>query len=230
MSHSPADEQLRCNWPLAPRLRKAGLAAHIVCSVAWIGAVAAFLALSISGLTSQNVDLVRGDYLAMNLVGEFILLPLSALALVTGLVQALGTEWGLLRYYWVVVKLVLTLGATFLLALHQFAAVAAAAARVARSSSTALPQLGGLGPQLVGDAAFGLAVLLVIATVSVFKPWGRIPSKRPGGQPRQEGADRSAKPLGTPRSLKVFLVIAAVIGIALALLRHLGSHFGHHGH
>ncbi len=39
---------------MTPGLRKFVLTAHIVFSVGWIGAVAAFLALAIVGLTSRS--------------------------------------------------------------------------------------------------------------------------------------------------------------------------------
>jgi hypothetical protein len=105
-------------------LQKVNLTAHVTCSVGWLGAVASFLVLSIAGLTSQSTEIVRGAYLAMNLIGQFIIVPLSLAALLTGLVQSLGSHWGLFRHYWVVVKFTLTIGATLLLLLHQFTAVA----------------------------------------------------------------------------------------------------------
>src|SRR5687767_14207840 len=93
----------------------------------WLGAVAAFLVLSIAGLTSRDAAIVRGSYLSMNLIGQFIIVPLSLAALISGLVQSLGTPCGLFRHYSVLVKFALTIGATFLLILHQFTAVARAA-------------------------------------------------------------------------------------------------------
>jgi len=45
------------------------LTVHITSSVGWLGAVAGFLALSIAGMVSRDAELVRGVYLAMNLVG-----------------------------------------------------------------------------------------------------------------------------------------------------------------
>src|SRR5260370_41875172 len=100
---------------MTPRLRKLALTAHVTVSVGWIGAVAGFLVLSIAGLTSQDSEVIRGAYVSMNLLGLFIIVPLSLAALATGLVQSLGTEWGLVRFYWVLVKLVLTIGSTLLL-------------------------------------------------------------------------------------------------------------------
>jgi hypothetical protein len=73
-------------------LRKLNLTAHVASSVAWLGAVAAFLALSIAGLTSRDPDVVRGVYISMNLIGQFVIVPLSAAAFATGAAQSVGTE------------------------------------------------------------------------------------------------------------------------------------------
>lgn len=155
---------------MTPRLRKLALTAHVTVSVGWLGAVAGFLVLSIAGLTSQDPEVVRGAYLSMNLIGLFIIVPLSIAALATGLVQSLGTEWGLVRYYWVLVKLTLTIGSTLLLLLHQFTVVAGAAKLVSGAAAGTLPSVGRVGTQLVGDAGLAILLLLMVTTLSVDKP------------------------------------------------------------
>src|SRR5258708_36094970 len=95
-------------------LRKLNLTAHVTSSVGWLGAVGSFLVLCIAALTSHDPKFVLSAYLAMNLLGQFIIVPLSLAALLTGLVQSLGTEWGLFRHYWVLVKFILTIGAIIL--------------------------------------------------------------------------------------------------------------------
>ena len=62
---------------LTPRLRKLALTTHVTVSDGWLGAVVVFLALSLAGLTSQNPQTVRGDYLVMELAGWAVLVPLS---------------------------------------------------------------------------------------------------------------------------------------------------------
>ncbi|MGH4001473.1 MAG: hypothetical protein ACRDTJ_28885, partial [Pseudonocardiaceae bacterium] len=47
--------------------------------------------------------------LMMEQIGGYLLLPVSMIALVSGIVLSLGTKWGLIRYKWVAIKLVLTL-------------------------------------------------------------------------------------------------------------------------
>lgn len=112
---------------MMPALRKLTITAHVAFSIGWLGVVAAFLALSIAGLTSHSAEMVRSAYLSMDLIGRFVIVPTCFAALATGLVQALATPWGLFRYYWVATKFGLTILGTFLLLMHQFRAVAQAA-------------------------------------------------------------------------------------------------------
>lgn len=155
---------------MTPALRKFGLTAHVSSSVGWFGSVGAFLALAVSGLTSQDAQLVRAVYLAMNLIGWSVIVPLSLASLVTGVVQSLGTPWGLFRHYWVVIKLLITVFATVLLLIHM--QPVGHLARVVATTTLASGELAGLRIQLVADAGAALVALLVAATLSVYKPRG----------------------------------------------------------
>jgi hypothetical protein len=125
--------------------------------------------------------MVRAAYLAMDLTGWFIIVPLSFASLLTGLVQALGTDWGLFRHYWVLMKLLINILATLLLLLHMqpVSHVAGVAAEATLSSA----DLRGLRSQLVADAGAALVALLVATTLSVYKPRGLT---RYGWRKRQE--------------------------------------------
>jgi len=48
------------------RFRRVALTAHVAFSVGWLGADAAFLALAIVGTTSQDSQMVRAAYFAMD--------------------------------------------------------------------------------------------------------------------------------------------------------------------
>ncbi|MEU1596020.1 hypothetical protein ABZ468_24985 [Streptomyces sp. NPDC005708] len=155
---------------MSPGIRKLALTAHVTSSVGWLGAVAAFLALALAGLTTQDPEQARGAYLALELTGWYVIVPLAFASLLTGLVQSLGSTWGLFRHYWVLAKLVLTVLATFLLLLHMqvVSQVADAAARTNLSASN----LGGMRVQLVADAAAAVAVLVTTTALSIYKPRG----------------------------------------------------------
>src|SRR5262245_2490379 len=100
---------------MKPRLRKLALIAHVATSVGSLGAVAAFLALALAGLASDDAGIWRAVYVSMELATWFVILPVIAASLLTGLISSLGTSWGLVRQYWVVVKLILTVFATVVL-------------------------------------------------------------------------------------------------------------------
>jgi hypothetical protein len=156
---------------LTPRLRKLALTAHVTASVGWLGAVVAFLALSVAGLTSQNPQTVWGAYLVMELTGWVVLVPLSLASLLTGLICSLGSIWGLFRHYWVLCKLVINVVATFVLLLYMqtldyLADVAAAAAL----SGGELRGLRSPSPVLHAGAA--LLLLVVATTLAIYKPRG----------------------------------------------------------
>lgn len=155
---------------MGPSLRKFALTAHVTSSVGWLGAVAAFLVVAVAGLTSQDLQVVRAAYLAMELVGWCIIVPLSFASLVTGLVQALGTTWGLFRHWWVVIKFVLTILATAVLLLHM--RPVGHLADVVAQATLERGELRGLRIQLVADAGAAIIVLLIATTLSIYKPRG----------------------------------------------------------
>ena len=139
-------------------------------SVGWLGAVAGFLALALAGATSRDLQMMRAAYLAMDLTYRSVIVPLGLASLLTGLVSTLGTEWGLFRHYWVLVKLLLTIPLTILLLVHVQPVSAMAGAVLQRTFSVA--DLSGLRIQLAAHAAAALLALLVATTLSVYRPRG----------------------------------------------------------
>jgi hypothetical protein len=211
---------------MAPPLRKVVLTAHVASSVGWMGAVAAFLALSIAAVTSPDPDLVRSSYLTMNLIGESVIVPLGVASLVTGLIQSLATPWGLFRYYWVFVKFALTVGATFLLLLHQFTAVSGAARRVTGTAAGTLPDVGHLGHQLVGDATLAVVVLLVNTVLSIYKPWGKTAYGRRSDDSSIRAAGSMMKASRPAEFRNVLVLVGAMLAVFIVL--HFSCSPSHH--
>jgi hypothetical protein len=150
------------------RLRTFALTVHVTVSVGWLGAVAAFLALGMVGLTSRDAPTVRGVYLVMEPAAWFILVPLAVASLVTGLVQALGTAWGLMRHYWVLFKLLITSFATIVLLMYL--GTFAAMAELAADPSADLGLVRNASP--VQHAALALLLLVTATVLAVYKPRG----------------------------------------------------------
>ena len=152
---------------MSPSTRKLALTAHVAASVGWLGAVAAVLALSLAALAVDDPDEVRAAYVATELAGWFVLVPLSIASLVTGVVQSLGTPWGLFRHYWVTAKLLINVLATVVLLLYM--QTLGGLADLARHE-VAIGELRSLSPALHGTAA--LLLLLVATALGVYKPRG----------------------------------------------------------
>jgi hypothetical protein len=152
-------------------LRRLVLTAHVTTTVGWLGAVTVFLALAVVGLTSRDAQTVRGVYLVMQPAAWFVLVPLACASLLTGIVQSLGTTWGLLRHYWVLFKLVITALATIVLLTYM--ETFALMARVAADPSAGLGGVRNASPVL--HAALALFVLLVATVLAVYKPRGMTP-------------------------------------------------------
>jgi hypothetical protein len=153
---------------MPPAVRKFALTAHVVSSVGWLGAVAAFLALGVVGVTSDDADTVRGAYLVMEPAAWFALVPLAFASLLTGLVQSLGTTWGLFRHFWVLFKLLINLVSTIVLLIYM--ETFTYMADVAADPEADLSEVRNASPAL--HAALALLLLLVATTLAVYKPRG----------------------------------------------------------
>jgi hypothetical protein len=158
---------------MGPGTRKAALLVHVMSSIGWFGAVAAFLALALIGLTSRDPLQVRSAYLATEVTTRFAIFPLAVVSFVSGIVSSVGTKWGLFRYYWVLMKLAITSGATLVLIAHL---------RTIESLQLAATQGTAFGPQLqssqrlmVVASGAALVVLLVLTAISIYKPRGLTP-------------------------------------------------------
>jgi hypothetical protein len=156
--------------PMPPALRRAMLAAHIICSVGWLGAAAAYLALGVAAEVSMQPQVARAAWIGMEISGWFVIVPLGCLAYLTGLVQSLGTPWGLFKHYWVVIALVLTTLSLAVMLLHM-PSVSTLAGLARTADDAAASRLGGD----VLHPALGLLVLIVITVLNVHKPRGLTP-------------------------------------------------------
>lgn len=154
---------------MTPALRKFALTAHITTSVGWIGAVVAYLALDVTALTSLDLQTLRAAYLAMEVIIWWVIVPLALASLLTGVIQSLGTPWGLFRHYWVIFKLLLTLFSTIILL--QYTQTISYMAGVATDPDTSTADLRALGGSLLHSIG-GLVVLILIMFLSVYKPRG----------------------------------------------------------
>jgi hypothetical protein len=204
------------------KVTKAVLASHIAFSVGWLGSVAVFVALAVTSINSQNPAVVNGALIALQISSYYIIVPFCFLALVTGIIQARGTKWGLFKYYWIVVKLFLTVVSTLLLLVHL--SPITMLAEMASQKTTMVMDMKKVQVRVLFDAAAGLVVLIFVTAISIYKPWGRLPF-RPTTPVINSANDNTIK-----MRTKKYLLPIVIGGILIAfLLIHLFTG-GMHGH
>lgn len=157
----------------SPKVRKAALSIHVLCAVGWFGAVAGYLALALTGLRNADPHMVRACYTAMALIGWWVIAPASAAALLTGILQALCTAWGLTRHWWVLLKLGITLFAVAALLVHLHPT--SLMAEIVKAHDLAPGEFGRARWQLVIAPTLALILLAFNASLGVVKPSGLTP-------------------------------------------------------
>ena len=154
---------------MGPGLRKGMLSLHIIVSMGWLGALAAYLALDLIAATSADAHLVNAAWIGMNAIVTYVIVPLALATVVTGIIQGLGTKWGLVRYWWVLISLVLTIFAVVVL-LSQTEHIRLTAESAARGGAVT-GEHDGRGNTLLHSIG-GMVVLIVITVLNVYKPPG----------------------------------------------------------
>ena len=145
----------------APRLprrwRHTVLAIHIAASVALLGDSAAFLTIAVRA-HGAPADEAEALYDALATLSVLFGIPLSFVALGTGITLGIGTRWGVLRYPWVIAKLLLLV------------TVMGVGGLVLGPAENAARDGGDATVRLVSGAAWDIAALATAVALSVFKP------------------------------------------------------------
>ncbi|MFC4853393.1 hypothetical protein [Actinophytocola glycyrrhizae] len=163
----------RATRRLTPTTFKLLLSLHIVVSVGWLGLNVGNLTLAITGLVTDDPGTQHTAFGAMHLIGGTLLIPVSLLALVSGVLLGLHTRWGLVRYRWVLVKLVLTVVAVVLIPLSLLPGLAELSRLMAGTPADRLADTGPLALDMLAAGLVSTAMYVTSAVLSVLKPWGR---------------------------------------------------------
>ena len=152
--------------------RRALLTGHIVAGVGLLGAVASVLAINIRAATTTDAALAASSYDLLAMLTLAFGIPLSVASLISGVLLGMETPWGVLRYAWVITKLMLVIGVILVGAL-----VLGPGTEAMRRGD------GGAEARLIAGAAYDVAALTVATGLSVFKPRR---SRRPRASRRAE--------------------------------------------
>lgn len=150
--------------PLKRSARRSLLVAHVAVSVSWLGLTVGLLTLGIAAFSTGDPATAQAATRAMKIFGDWLIVPIALFSLVSGLVLALRTPWGLARHRWVWTKFWLTLITVALSVFSLRPGIDEAAAR------------GVVDIDLVVAPSVATATYLFVTAISVLKPWG--PTRR----------------------------------------------------
>ncbi len=166
---------------LSPPRFKLLLAAHIAVSGAWLGAAAVKMILAIAAATGATHP---GSSAFLTAI-EFLTSTDATLAILTalsGVLLSLGTKWGLIQHYWIVVKIALSVTVVLTAAVLTdgfLAGMNTALASQAASDGNLLKIASTATILLISLCAIDMLMIAAATFISIYKPWGKTPFNSP---------------------------------------------------
>lgn len=97
-------------YRLSVRKKQMLVAIHVLSVMAWFGGTCCMLLLGWSMRSAENGPQLLYTLSSMHIVDEALLKYPALVALISGVLLSVWTNWGLTKYYWVLIKLILTVG------------------------------------------------------------------------------------------------------------------------
>jgi hypothetical protein len=165
----PAGQQ----WRLPLRWRRPLLVIHLVATIGFLGTALAMLVLTIAGARGADP---REIYPAAQMLTVWLTLPLAIVAIATGLLQAILSPWGLISYWWVALKLAITVVVTVVIVFLIYPRLAGAAGTAIGRSTQ--PLTDAQRSRIAFSPPIVCALLLVNVFMGIYKPRWRLKSRR----------------------------------------------------
>ncbi|WP_242067294.1 hypothetical protein [Leptolyngbya sp. FACHB-711] len=155
------------------------LALHIGFAALWTGTVFSMFLIALRNHRTANADILFALNSVINLLDDFIVIPAAIGSVVTATLLCWQTNYGFLKFYWVITKWILTTGliifGTFWLFPWGNTAEAIAQSEGLGAFNNSIYRFDAKGV-LIGSV-IQVSFLFVIIVISTLKPWGRKPSK-----------------------------------------------------
>jgi hypothetical protein len=146
------------------------LSIHLFFMAIWLGSVVCSLALNVVEFSATNPQVLNTAYGFAEILDSFIVRTGAAGSLITGILLAWLTQWGLLRFYWIIAKEIMTVSIIILdqaIIRWNGSAIALTTAQAASPAYVSVRNL------LLAGIIVRLVLLLAIVVISIFKPWGQ---------------------------------------------------------
>lgn len=155
---------------------------HVLAMVSWLGGAMSMLLLGSYMMFAENGEQLYYTVGNMELIDHYFIRYSALVALLTGIALSVWTPWGLFKYYWIVIKLVLTLGLIVFGIAYMGDWLYQVVQGASKLRGQALNDEGFIDAAhaLTSGAIANISALVFMAAISYLKPFGKI--KR-GGRP-----------------------------------------------
>jgi len=174
------------SYKLPVKKKQAIIIIHVLSVVCWLGGALAMLLLGMYMLQAENGDQLYYTLENMHLIDVVFIRYTALVTVLTGIALSVWTNWGLFKYYWILIKLVLTLlligfGIVYMEAWLSHVVRIASQARFLAFSDAAFMNR---SYSLIGGALANIISLVFMTAISYFKPFGKINAKARPSKPR----------------------------------------------
>ncbi|GIO16580.1 hypothetical protein J19TS2_61350 [Cohnella xylanilytica] len=173
-------------YRLSQKSKQLLVAIHVIAVASWTGGTFGMLLLGIYLGSAANGDQLTYTLASMEVIDENLLKYPALLTLLTGILLSIWTQWGLVKHYWVAIKLTLTV-ATILIGIFFLNDWTESLGDLVRESGFAAmrdPAYRSTRTSMLVTAGFNLVCLLLMVIITYFKPFGKIKKRRaPGPSP-----------------------------------------------
>jgi uncharacterized membrane protein len=151
------------------------LAIHIMFAGIMLGGAATTVILSITAMNTASAQVLQACYTIMHLLSKTSVRVSTIGTVVTGILLSVLTNWGLFRYYWIIVKEILTLLSIgigivgfYYWSLEGLTLVTSEGLDALQNPAFTVNHI-----QLWIGIVLQILSLTSMTVISVFKPWGR---------------------------------------------------------
>jgi hypothetical protein len=147
---------------------------HIIFLTFWAGAVF-YLFMGFMICKYQDENFITGMIKGIELYDKYIIIPSMFGLLITGLIYSIFTAWGFKKYYWIIIKWVMTISFVYIGSIVADNVDSKLLTIISRNNfSKNDPEF--LATLLKAQQVFGIMILMfmIVVLISIFKPFGKI--------------------------------------------------------
>jgi hypothetical protein len=147
---------------------------------AWLGGGLSSLAFNIVALRVTDPHLLNATFIFAEILHTSIIRGGAAGTFVSGILLALLTQWGLVRFYWIIAKEILTVLAIAVdLTLIRWTTLAIDLTAAQGLDAFSSPFYLSNRTLLLVGSGFQLSLLVIVIGIAIFKPWGQRKRRNP---------------------------------------------------